>query len=79
MRATGRGGKLRMGIAAVLLTAVYLLGCGGSGAPPSSSPPAPSLPVTVTVVGPSDTLNTGAPFVFTAIAHMPETTRSTGL
>jgi hypothetical protein len=31
------------------------------------SPPAPR--VTVTVVGPSDTLNTGAPFVFAAIVH----------
>jgi len=64
------GGKLRMETAALLLTAVYLLGCGGSGSPPPASPPSSSsLPVTVTVVGPSDTLNTGAPFVFTATAY----------
>jgi hypothetical protein len=67
MRAAGCGGKLRMQTGALLFAAACLLGCGGGSAVVPPSPPTP--PVTVTVVGPSDTLNTGAPFVFTATAH----------
>ncbi len=51
----------------LLLFLTYLVifvacGCGGGGSPP----PPPPLQVIVSVVGPTDTLNTGAPFLFTA-------------
>jgi len=44
----------------LVLLLPFMAGCGGG----SGSPPPPQ--VTVSVVGPSDTLNTGAPFLFTA-------------
>ncbi len=55
---------LRMESTALLLLAACLFGCGGAGTPP---PPPPV--VTVTVVGPSAPLNTGASFTFTATVH----------
>jgi len=50
------------GMLGVMVLVVSNFGCGGGTS--STSPP-----VTVTVVGPSDTLNTAAPFAFTAVVH----------
>ena len=76
MRAAGCGGKLRTETAVLVFAAACLSGCGGGSA--VVPPPPPTPPITVTVVGPSDTLNTGARSSSLPPLTMPRTTRSTG-
>jgi hypothetical protein len=67
MHTTGCGGKFHMETAVLLLVAACLSGCGGGSVAAPYSPPSP--PVTVTIVGPSGTLNTGSSFTLTATMH----------
>jgi hypothetical protein len=61
------GAKTKLTAVIVLAAPCLLLGCGGGAAVAPPSPPSPM--VTVTVVGPSETLNTGSSFTLTATVH----------
>ena len=61
------GAKTKLTAVIVLAAPCLLWGCGGGAAVAPPSPPSPM--VTVTVVGPSGTLNTGSSFTLTATVH----------
>jgi hypothetical protein len=61
MRATW---KCAIALCTAFGAALLIAGCGGGGS--SSSPSTSASPLTVTVSGPANTLNTGGPFPFTA-------------